>query len=75
MSATISKRRVQGKSAHRTLPVCNTKKEVRYISVPEMRWFVITFGTDSSLTTAPGWDNVTGVGTPDGWNFVNALAP
>jgi hypothetical protein len=26
---------------------------------------VLTFGTDSSLTTAPGWDNVTGVGTPN----------
>lgn len=39
------------------------------------RWDVFTFGTDSSLMTAPGWDNVTGVGTPNGWNFVNALAP
>jgi len=35
----------------------------------------LTFGTDTSLTTGPGWDNLTGVGTPDGWNFVNALAP
>lgn len=39
------------------------------------RWDVFTFGTDSSLATAAGWDNVTGVGTPSGWNFVNALAP
>jgi subtilase family serine protease len=39
------------------------------------RWFVITFGTDTSLTTARGWDNVTGVGTPNGANFVNAIAP
>ena len=46
-----------------------------YNSPYSTRWFVITFGTDSSLTTGPGWDNVTGVGTPDGWNFVNALAP
>jgi subtilase family serine protease len=38
-------------------------------------WFVVTFGTDSSLTTAPGWDNVTGMGTPNGVNFVNAIAP
>jgi subtilase family serine protease len=29
----------------------------------------ITFGTDSSLFTAPGWDNVTGVGTPNGAAF------
>jgi subtilase family serine protease len=46
-----------------------------YNSPYSTRWFVITFGTDSSLTTGPGWDNVTGVGTPDSWNFVNALAP
>ena len=46
-----------------------------YNSPFSTRWFVITFGTDSSLATAPGWDNVTGVGTPDGWNFVNAVAP
>src|SRR5215470_7705092 len=46
-----------------------------YNSPFSTRWFVITFGTDSSLTTGPGWDNVTGVGTPNGTNFVNALAP
>jgi len=46
-----------------------------YNSPFSTRWFVITFGTDSSLTTGPGWDNVTGVGTPDGLNFVTALAP
>ncbi|HKM46264.1 MAG TPA: S53 family peptidase, partial [Terriglobales bacterium] len=34
------------------------------------RWYVLTFGTDSSLTTGPGWDNVTGLGTPNGANFV-----
>ena len=26
---------------------------------------VLSFGTDTSLYTAPGWDNVTGYGTPD----------
>ena len=46
-----------------------------YNSPFSTRWFVITFGTDSSLVTAPGWDNITGVGTPNGANFVNALAP
>jgi PAS domain S-box-containing protein len=43
------------------------------------RWYVLTFGTDSSLTTGPGWDNVTGLGTPNGatfvGNFVSATAP
>jgi subtilase family serine protease len=46
-----------------------------YNSPFSTRWFVITFGTDSSLTVTPGWDNVTGVGTPNGVNFVNAIAP
>jgi subtilase family serine protease len=39
------------------------------------RWDVLTFGTDTSLTTAVGWDNVTGVGTPNGLAFVTAIAP
>jgi hypothetical protein len=39
------------------------------------RWDVLTFGTDSSLKTAVGWDNVTGVGTPNGQAFVDAIAP
>jgi len=46
-----------------------------YNSPFSTRWFVLTFGTDSSLVVGPGWDNVTGVGTPNGMNFVNALAP
>ena len=38
-------------------------------------WFVLTFGTDSSLTVTPGWDSVTGLGTPNGASFVNAIVP
>jgi subtilase family serine protease len=38
------------------------------------RWYVLAFGTDTSLTTGPGWDNVTGLGTPNGVNFVTAVA-
>jgi subtilase family serine protease len=33
--------------------------------------FLITFGTDTGLTTAKGWDNVTGVGTPNGKAFAD----
>jgi subtilase family serine protease len=44
-----------------------------YNSPFSTRWFVITFGTDSSLVTGPGWDNVTGVGTPNGLAFVSAV--
>jgi subtilase family serine protease len=36
-------------------------------------WGVITFGTDSSLATGPGWDNVTGLGTPNGAAFVDSV--
>lgn len=36
-------------------------------------WFLVTFGTDSSLTTGPGWDNVTGLGTPNGSRFVEEV--
>ena len=38
-------------------------------------WFVVSFGTDSSLSTSPGWDDVTGLGTPNAVDFVNAFAP
>jgi len=37
------------------------------------RWLVLSFGTDSSLFTAKGWDNVTGLGIPNGEKFVDAL--
>jgi len=37
------------------------------------RWYVLSFGTDSSLTTGLGWDNVTGLGTPNGKAFVDAV--
>ena len=46
-----------------------------YNSPFSTRWFVITFGTDSSLVTGDGWDNVTGLGTPNGLDFINAMAP
>ena len=46
-----------------------------YNSPFSTRWFVIAFGTDSSLKTGPGWDNVTGLGTPNGSTFINAIAP
>lgn len=39
------------------------------------RWYALSFNTDTSLTTGAGWDNITGVGVPDGVNFVNAIAP
>jgi subtilase family serine protease len=44
-----------------------------YNSPFSTRWFVITFGTNSSLTTTEGWDNSTGLGSPNGASFINAV--
>ena len=45
-----------------------------YNSPFSTRWFVITFGADTSLQAGPGYDQATGLGTPNGWNFVQAFA-
>jgi subtilase family serine protease len=45
-----------------------------YNSPFSTRWFVIDFGVDSTLQTGPGWDTATGLGTPNGWAFVQAVA-
>lgn len=37
--------------------------------------YVVTFGTDSGLKTAPGWDDVTGLGVPNPTAFVTAFIP
>ena len=34
----------------------------------------LSFGTDSSLTVTPGWDNVTGFGVPNGLPFIVGAA-
>ena len=35
---------------------------------------VLSFGTDTSLTVTPGWDNVTGWGVPNGAAFITQVA-
>jgi subtilase family serine protease len=54
-------------------PLENTTRFVSALfqSAASTRWDVFTFGTDSSLTTGPGWDNVTGLGTPNGAPFID----
>ncbi|WP_433971582.1 S53 family peptidase [Tunturiibacter lichenicola] len=56
-------------------PLENTRRFVSalYQSPSSTRWDVFTFGTDSSLVTGPGWDNVTGLGTPNGATFINKV--
>jgi len=44
-----------------------------YPYVPDLV-YAISFGTDTSLTTNPGWDNVTGVGTPNAQAFADSFA-
>jgi len=41
--------------------------------VPGEEDIAITFGTDSSLTVTPGWDNVTGYGEPNGLPFIQGV--
>ena len=56
-------------------PLYKTKNFVSaiYDNPFSTRWDIITFGTDTSLVTAPGWDNVTGLGTPNGLTFIQAV--
>jgi subtilase family serine protease len=44
-----------------------------YNSPFSTRWFVLTFGLDSTLSVGPGWDPATGLGTPNPPEFVRAL--
>jgi subtilase family serine protease len=37
--------------------------------------YIYTFGTDTSLTVTQGWDNVTGLGTPNGKAFADFFKP
>ena len=37
--------------------------------------YLITFGTDTGLKTAPGWDDVTGLGTPNAKAFADYFNP
>jgi hypothetical protein len=39
------------------------------------RTYLITFGTDTGLQTTVGWDNVTGLGTPNGQAFADYFNP
>ena len=37
--------------------------------------FIVQCNQPNALKTKVGWDNVTGVGTPNGWSFVQAFVP
>jgi len=44
-----------------------------YPYTPEQLDLALSFGTDSSLTVTPGWDNVTGWGEPNGLPFIQGV--
>jgi len=46
-----------------------------YNSPFDGEWDIITFGTDTSLKSHPGWDNATGLGTPNGQAFADFFTP
>jgi subtilase family serine protease len=56
-------------------PLDGTTKYISALvqSSTSTRWDVFTFGTDSSLVTGPGWDNVTGLGTPVALPFLQQI--
>jgi subtilase family serine protease len=61
-------------AAYMAAPLEGTTKFLSAIwDYPDYQNFtlLITFGTDSGLKTAVGWDNVTGVGTPNGQAFAD----
>jgi hypothetical protein len=37
--------------------------------------YIVSFGTDTHLMTKPGWDDVTGLGTPNGKVFADFFNP
>ncbi len=57
-------------------PLDNTRGfySALYQGASSLSWYDLTFGTDSTLYTKQGWDNVTGVGTPNGLKFVTDIA-
>ena len=44
-----------------------------YNSPYSTRWFVLSFGLDTTLQVGPGWDQATGLGTPNPPAFVRAF--
>jgi hypothetical protein len=59
-------------------PLENTTKYYSALWNPPLEqnlFLVLTFGTDSGLTVTPGWDDVTGLGTPNAKAFADFFNP
>ncbi len=54
-------------------PIPQTDYLVAVGPLQEGIWAAYAFGADTSLTVEPGWDNVTGYGTPNGLPFIKAV--
>lgn len=74
---TIGSHQTQYESASALVAPLGTRAPFVSALVPfsDGSWYVLSFGTDTSLSTGRGWDNVTGLGTPNGLKFVKAAAP
>ena len=56
------------------LPATDLAIEQIFITHPIFSETILTYGVDTSLTVAKGWDNVTGYGEPNGLGFLQAVA-
>lgn len=54
-------------------PLFSTRRFVSSLASGGTALFNLTFGTDGSLTVDNGWDNVTGLGTPNSPEFIRLL--
>ena len=54
-------------------PLFNTRRFISSLAAGGGAVFNLSFGTDSSLTVDNGWDNVTGLGTPNAPEFIRLL--
>lgn len=56
------------------LPATTTAIEQIFVTRPILSETIFTYGVDTSLKVAKGWDNVTGYGEPAGLAFIEAVA-
>jgi subtilase family serine protease len=64
-------------AAQLAAPLGNTTQFYSALWTPQYsgETLVVTFGTDTGLKTTNGWDNVTGLGTPNGQAFADYFNP
>ena len=56
------------------MPATTQEIEQIFVTRPILSETIFTYGVDTSLSVAKGWDNVTGYGEPAGLLFLEAVA-